>query len=114
MSPSLGISSSPNAHKNLITASPGQTIVPTSRSIAAMNTKYTTKGFLKQRSGFLYSAIKMMAFGSDIENERNAKIIPLLRHSDFSKSRSIALEEHFTRVSHEPPVFRILPLGINF
>ena len=72
----------------------------TSRSIAAMNTKYTTKVFLKQRRGFLYSAINMMAFGSDIENERNTKTIPLLRHSDFSKSRSIALEENLTRVSY--------------
>jgi hypothetical protein len=31
----------------------------------------------------------MMAFGSDIENGRNTKGIPLLRQSDFSKFRSI-------------------------
>ena len=72
--------------------------MPINRSIAAMNTKNTTKAFLKQRRGFLYSAIKMMAFGSDIENERNTKSIPLPRQSDFSKSRSIALEENLTRV----------------
>jgi len=106
MSPSSGTSSSPNAHKNRITASPEQTIMPTNRSIAAMKTKNTTKAFLKRRRGFLYNAIKMTAFGSDIENERNKKSIPLLWQSDFSKSRSIALEETFTRVSLEAHIFR--------
>jgi len=78
-----------------------------------MNTKNTTKAFLKQRRGFLYSAIKMMAFGIDIEIERNRKGIPLLRQSDLSKSRSIALEENFTRVSLEAHIFRLFVHWVN-
>jgi len=113
MSPSLGTFSSPNAHKNRITASPGQTIMPTNRSIAAMKIKNTTKAFLKQRRGSLYSAIKMTAFGSDIENERNRKGIPLLRQSDFSKSCSIALEENVTGVLLEADIFRTYGHCVN-
>ena len=85
--------------------------MPTKRSTAAMNTKKTTKAFLKQRRGFLYSAIKMMAFGSDIENERNTKGIPLLRQSDFLKSGSMALVEHLATISVTGHVLQLFSIG---
>jgi len=39
--------------------------------------------------------------------------IPLLRQSDFSKSRSIALEENFTGVSLEAYIFQTYSHCVN-
>ena len=90
-SPSVGEKYSPNVHLSLITASAGQTAMPTNRSIAAINVKNTENVFLKRRRGSLYNATNVTSLKTDIRNESREKDIPLPRQIDFSKSRSVTI-----------------------
>ncbi|KAL9963200.1 hypothetical protein ACROYT_G032378 [Oculina patagonica] len=86
---------SANTHKKRITASPAHTTIPTNRSTAAMNAKIMENFFLKQRSGFLYKTIKIMAFGTEIALDSNTNGIAVPRQRDFSKLRSMSIITHF-------------------
>jgi len=55
-----------------------------------MNTKTIENVFLKQRRGFLYNAVNTIALGTEMTIDSSAKGIPVPRHSDFSKTLSIA------------------------
>lgn len=89
MSPSFGIRQLPKAHRKRTTVSPEHTITPLKTFTSAMKNRNTVKGFLKQWRGSLYNTNKTKAFGSPMIKNRDAKGIPLPRHSDLSESRSM-------------------------